>query len=449
MKKVIAAACYIICWVGFAYAIETYNTHYKSTEGVHAPAVHNSPSQTPYLDEWLTSMQQKERIAEPIIRPVNKNSNLYVDKSTEATFGKNVSVYTSNPRDPKTHGRKIRVEYPKDWEAKPGTKPHNVYKFTDTKYAPNLLEGRACVINVLDINEMSFNEDIPLVSWKIIFNNQDFAKALFGDTLLYSQATQADNLPALMAMTEITQEQLGIKIYQKMLSVSIGYKNTLINLQCIAMGRDKNSANRVFNESKKTFLNFMNSFQCLDRLETPDAEDEELYYIYKKASSFASLNMDSNAYQELATFLSEKAEVGGICINTQKDINNMRQNPKVILAYSWLSMYYRNTHWIKDYCTSYNTNLYNSISKIKIALEPYKKQLETQIANAMGAQYLQCLTEALSTSEDAEFIAYATLDELLIKAKLSKRDMCITFNNEYETSALISQSIQTFSTMGF
>lgn len=217
------------------------------------------PEKTKFQND--TSYETKE----PVIRSLSKDAD-----TTISTFGKNVSVYTSNPQDPKTHGRKIRIEYPSDWEAEAGVSPHIVYKFTDRQYQEkdySTPKGRSCLVNIIDVGE-----SLSQTEWQDELSEPDFAQSLWGNqmTILYSKATQADLLPALMSVKEFALEQVGLKIYSKMLMLSVGYKNTLINLQCIAMSGDKAEVNGIFEESKVLFLSFMNSFKCLDRWENPD-----------------------------------------------------------------------------------------------------------------------------------------------------------------------------------
>lgn len=215
-------------------------------------------------------------IKEPTIRAVSDDPYTTIASNQESAFGKNVSVYTSNPKDPKTYGRKIRIEYPASWEAKAGISPHNVYKFIDRQYQKkdySIPRGRSCLVNIIDVGE-----SLSQTEWQDELSELDFAESLWGDKMkiLYSKATQADLLPALMSVVEFTQEQIGLKLFSKMLMVSVGYKNTLINLQCMAMSGDKDDVNDIFEESKVLFLSFMNSFKCQDRWENPDVTASEM-----------------------------------------------------------------------------------------------------------------------------------------------------------------------------
>mgnify|MGYP004656892611 CR=1 FL=1 len=215
-------------------------------------------------------------IKEPVIRSVSKDTSTTIATNQESTFGNNVSVYTSNPKDPKTYGRKIRIEYPAGWESKAGISPHNVYKFIDRQYQKkdySIPRGRSCLVNIIDVGE-----SLSQTEWQAEFSEPDFAESLWGDQMkiLYSKATQADFLPALMSVVEFTQEQIGLKLFSKMLMMSVGYKNTLINLQCIAMSGDKDDVNDIFEESKVLFLSFMNSFKCQDRWENPNVTASEM-----------------------------------------------------------------------------------------------------------------------------------------------------------------------------
>lgn len=212
-------------------------------------------------------------IKEPTIRAVSDDPYTTIASNQESAFGNNVSVYTSNPKDPKTYGRKIRIEYPASWEAKAGISPHNVYKFIDRQYQKkgySIPKGRSCFINIVDVGE-----SLSQTEWHDVFSEPDLAdwiQSFWGNQMkvLYSKATQADLLPALMSVIEFTQEQIGLKLYSKMLMVSVGYKNTLIRLQCIAMSGDKADVNNIFEESKGLFLSFVNSFKCQDRWENPE-----------------------------------------------------------------------------------------------------------------------------------------------------------------------------------
>lgn len=353
----------------------------------------------------------------------------YANDLQQPTFGKNVAVYNSNPEDPKARGRKIRVEYPKSWEAKPGVSPNNLYKFTDPSNKGKL-QAKSCVITIKDIGGNLLEND-----WEQLFSDPDFIQEMQEYDpkqmkVLYTKTTKADNLPALMSMYEITLEQLGITLQGKALNVFVGYKNTLINLMCMTAGSNQTMANLLFESSKAEFLLFMNSFKCMDRWENLGKDEDEIKD--QQIDTMFKQSMGRDDYQSVANFVAENIELGTLCMNSETDLNKLKNNPDMIPEYSKISRYYIFTHWLKEYCKPYTISD-NTISYAQTALTPTKTDAEKKIATIMGNEHIDCLTKEFSSSEYGQDTAYYFLNTMRVELMgLTTKAFCAEFNNNTE-----------------
>lgn len=198
---------------------------------------------------------------------------LYTDnalKTISTVSQTELDVYLSDLKDPKAHGRRIRLEYPKNWEVWSEDGQESLNSLFDTEYSSNGLSGRYCKIGIIDMET-----DMTQTDWNAWFQHPMTLK-IFSDEMdvLYSESVKLDGLESMLITREKTSDYGFVKLYHKSLDVAIGYKNTLIAIMCEAYGQTKTEANRVYEDSKGQFLDIIKSFKCLDNLQNQDNDIE-------------------------------------------------------------------------------------------------------------------------------------------------------------------------------
>ncbi len=191
-----------------------------------------------------------------------KKSNI-ITANEQSTSKAGWKEYISDPTNIKSHGRQVRVEYPQDWLAMPGNSTHNLYKFSkrESKQPPR---GLSCVINIVSVGDaMPDSEYVALFS--DLQTNPGIQRLVLGGTgrVVFSMPTSFNGAPAVILRAETKQTVSGVDVYSKTQVMSIGYRNTMLNLSCQTMAASKAKASSMFSESKGTFDAFFDSFQIL------------------------------------------------------------------------------------------------------------------------------------------------------------------------------------------
>lgn len=345
----------------------------------------------------------------------------YTQQAKQPTFSKNMSVYTSDPNDPKTHGRKIRVEYPETWEPQPGISPNNLYKFNDKKYnSPGEHRGRTCVINIIDVGE-----NLSPYEWRYVLLEPDIKNGLLENkiNILRSIFTQADANPALMIEAEHAYEQVGIKFYSKALYTIVGYKNTIITLVCMTIAGNENDARVLFDDSKPVFWQFMNSFKCLDKWEDHTNPDDDIWTEVEKEVFRVQTDVKQGNYDKLLKQLADNMETGSVCLKDEMQTQRFKQSRDALWAYTVFHTDATITYWLPKYCAEYSVP-YKFIRQFQKDIAPYKKDAQNQLKRIMGDEYASCMNyEFLQSNESAE-LAYFSLEMLRLQVGVTKQELC-------------------------
>lgn len=345
----------------------------------------------------------------------------YTQQVKQPTFSKNMRVYTSDPNDPKTHGRKIRVEYPETWEPQPGISPNNLYKFNDKKYnSPGERRGRTCVINIVNVGE-----NLSPYEWRYVLLEPDIKNGLLENkiNILRSIFTQADANPALMIEAEHAYEQVGIKFYSKALYTIVGYKNTIITLVCMTIAGNENDARVLFDDSKPVFWQFMNSFKCLDKWEDHTNPDDDIWTEVEKEVFRVQTDVKQGNYDKLLNQLANNMETGSACLKDDAQTQRFKQSRDALWAYTVFHTDATITYWLPKYCAEYSVP-YKFIRQFQKDIAPYKKDAQNQLKHIMGDEYASCMNyEFLQSNESAE-LAYFSLEMLRLQAGVTKQELC-------------------------
>lgn len=345
----------------------------------------------------------------------------YTQQVKQPTFSKNMRVYTSDPNDPKTHGRKIRVEYPETWEPQPGISPNNLYKFNDKKYnSPGERRGRTCVINIIDVGE-----NLSPYEWRYVLLEPDIKNGLLENkiNILRSIFTQADANPALMIEAEHAYEQVGIKFYSKALYTIVGYKNTIITLVCMTIAGNENDARVLFDDSKPVFWQFMNSFKCLDKWEDHTNPDDDIWTEVEKEVFRVQTDVKQGNYDKLLKQLADNMETGSVCLKDEMQTQRFKQSRDALWAYTVFHTDATITYWLPKYCAEYSVP-YKFIRQFQKDIAPYKKDAQNQLKRIMGDEYASCMNyEFLQSNESAE-LAYFSLEMLRLQVGVTKQELC-------------------------
>ncbi len=395
------------------------------TRGVAMPATY-VPEDTKSVTTKPSTNNNRAKIDAKVLEQLQTTApqpykKTYTQQVKQPTFSKNMRVYTSDPNDPKTHGRKIRVEYPETWEPQPGISPNNLYKFNDKKYnSPGERRGRTCVINIIDVGE-----NLSPYEWRYVLLEPDIKNGLLENkiNILRSIFTQADANPALMIEAEHAYEQVGIKFYSKALYTIVGYKNTIITLVCMTIAGNENAARVLFDDSKPVFWQFMNSFKCLDKWEDNNNPDDDIWTEVEKEVFRVQTDVKQGNYDKLLKQLADNMETGSVCLKDEMQTQRFKQSRDALWAYTVFHTDATITYWLPKYCAEYSVP-YKFIRQFQKDIAPHKKDAQNQLKRIMGDEYASCMNyEFLQSNESAE-LAYFSLEILRLQVGVTKQELC-------------------------
>lgn len=353
-----------------------------------------------------------------------------IDKWTQQTLGtiarpeqvvnKPTSTYISNPKDPRASGRKFSVQYPSSWDFEPMDDTNLLMGIKDEEYGEETGFLRGCFIYVKEI-EM---DDFPTATYPLAFRTPDIVERFVGkdEKIVLSEYDTVDNLPALRMLTEGTLDDDGDILYNKTLTLKIGYKNTMINLVCGTSGENAMQANKHFEESSHIFASFFQSFSLLETHDNWDKADEELFAHVEKVLSFVEQTKlpTKQKLEHTSAMNANLAEVGGLCLDSEAKVQKVKQNPQVISYTGVWGMYYTWTDGVAEYCKEYGTPT-RFINLFKAKFSPIQKDVLNKIKNIMGDEYTQCLQKDTSILQP---LAQYSIGRFRGRTNLSREVFC-------------------------
>ncbi len=166
----------------------------------------------------------------------------------------------------KSNGLNIELHYPSGWSAEEGIRPHIVQKFTDKN-------NNVCLLLVRDIGKK-----LSKKQWEreIKYNSIEDYKDIFGANFISNiKQTEYENIPGVLVEYEATHNRAGMNAYAKGLGHLLGYKSSMIFIQCMSVGLTKQEAQEKFDAVIHDFWSFGNGLVLLDKYDSfePDKPD--------------------------------------------------------------------------------------------------------------------------------------------------------------------------------
>ncbi len=173
------------------------------------------------------------------------------------TFGNDLNstsqykIFTTTTNE--THGYKIQVEYPQEWENSQNSKANDIF----TVYSKT--HDSMCSIHIRPLTQYLNKGDFQHFFQTDL--KTQITTNLFGLDNFISKQKTIDELPAAITTFNTYVDKL---FFYHIISF-IGYQNTIITLKCFSFNQDKQQAKISFEASYNKFLHFINSFKLLNK----------------------------------------------------------------------------------------------------------------------------------------------------------------------------------------
>ncbi len=164
----------------------------------------------------------------------------------------------------KSNGLNIEVYYPDGWVTEEGIRPHVVQKFKDKN-------NNQCALIIQDVGRV-----LSKKQWEQEIKQYSLAdyKEMLNASNISIKQTQYEGLMGILAKYEMENERSGIKLYSVGLSHLLGYRNSMIMIQCFSADLTKQAAKKKFEIASMDFLSFGNGLVILDKYNLPEPDEQ-------------------------------------------------------------------------------------------------------------------------------------------------------------------------------